>query len=62
MMEEIKNRAFDARESYRAGFIGRSEAKADIMPYIVAVNEKSMEIARKYGMRPKKISFASFIR
>lgn len=37
-------------------------AKTDIEPYIKLFNNKSMEIAKKYNMKPKKITFAGFIR
>ena len=62
MLEQIKEQAFTARDSYRAGFISRQEAKALIMPYINAFNEKSREIAAKYKMKPKQISFTGFCR
>lgn len=61
-MEEIKVKAFEAKESYRAGFITREEAKELITPYIEAFNNKSREIARKYGMKAKTITFAGFVR
>lgn len=61
-MEEIKARAFEARDSYRAGFITRNEAKEMIMPYIKLCNEKSKQIAKKYNMKPRYISFFGFIR
>lgn len=60
--EELKKAAFDARTAYRIGAIDRKTAKEEIMPYIKAFNEKSKEIAAKYGMRAKKISFAAFVR
>jgi hypothetical protein len=62
MKEEIKARAFEARDSYKAGFITRKEAQEMIIPYIKAFNEKSKEIAKKYNMKPKMISFAGFVR
>lgn len=61
-IEQKKEKAINARSAYNAGWITREEAKAAIMPYINAVNEKSEEIAKKYGMRPRKISFAGFVR
>lgn len=62
MKEEIKARAFEARDSYKAGFITRNEAKEAIMPYIKMFNDKSKEIAKKYNMKPKMIGFAGFVR
>ena len=61
-MEEIKARAFEARYSYKAGLITRLEAKEMIMPFIKLYNEKSKQIAKKYNMKPRYISFAGFIR
>lgn len=61
-MEEIKARAFEARYSYKAGLITRLEAEEMIMPYIKLYNEKSKQIAKKYNMKPRYISFAGFTR
>lgn len=61
-MEEIKARAFEARDSYKACLITRLEAKEMIMPYIKLYNEKSKQIAKKYNMKPRYISFVGFIR
>ena len=61
-MEEIKARAFEARDSYKAGLITRLEAKEMIMPYIKLYNEKSKQIAKKYNMKARCISFVGFVR
>lgn len=61
-MEETKARAFEARDSYKAGLITRNEAKEMIVPYIKLYNEKSKQIAKKYNMKPRYISFVGFIR
>jgi hypothetical protein len=58
----LKEQADKARILYARNLITREQAKADCTPYITAFNEKATEIARKYNQRPKKISFASFIR
>ena len=52
----------NTRCAYKKGLITRAEAKTDIEPYIKLFNNKSMEIAKKYNMKPKKITFAGFIR
>lgn len=54
MLEIIKQRAFEAKCAYKKGLITRAEAKTDIEPYIKLFNNKSMEIAKKYNMKPKK--------
>ena len=62
MIEVLKERAIIARDSYKGGFIERQEAKRLIDPYIKAFNAKSAEIAKKYNMKPKTITFAGFVR
>lgn len=52
----------NTRCAYKKGLITRAEAKTDIEPYIKLFNNRSMEIAKKYNMKPKKITFAGFIR
>ena len=61
-MQDIKDIAEQGRILYNSGQISREEAKQMIMPYIEAFNNKAIEIAKKYGMKPKKISFGQFIR
>lgn len=60
--EEIKEMAFQARTLYQIGVISRKEAKEKIEPYIEIFNLKAVEIAKKYNLKPKKISFAGFVR
>lgn len=60
--QQLKNIADEGKYLYKIGKITREEAKEKIMPYIQAFNEKSISIAKKYGMKPKKISFTSYIR
>lgn len=61
-IETLKMKADGARSLYRCGRITRKEAMEDIQPYADAFNEKSKEIAKKYGMRPKLFSVASYLR
>ena len=58
----LKNRAEEGRLLYKQGKITREECKEYVMPYLDAVNEKSKEIAKKYGMKPKLVKFITFIR
>lgn len=62
MKEELKNIAFEAKQMYKAGLISRREAQEKIRPYIEYFNEFSKATARKYGLKPKLISFAGFVR
>lgn len=58
----LKQNAEEGKFLYNIGKISRDEAKKQVTPYIEAFNKKSIEIAKKYGMKPKKISFVSFVR
>ena len=44
------------------GAITYDKAKEMAAPHIAAMNERSKEIAKKHGVRPKRISFAAFMR
>lgn len=61
-VKELKGIAEEYRALYRLNKISREEAKQQIMPYINHFNERSKEIAKKYKMKPKTITFAKFIR
>lgn len=59
---ELREKALAARILYNRGIITREEAKEDIDPYINLVNKKAKEIAKKYNMKPKLVSFSVFVR
>jgi hypothetical protein len=61
-IKELMIQAQESRVMYQLGKITRDEAKELIMPYINKVNEKSIELAKKYNQKPKKVSFNSFVR
>lgn len=54
--------AEEAKYYANIGAISIEEAKKRIKPYIDAVNEKAIEIAKNYNMKPKKISISHFMR
>lgn len=58
----LKNKAEEYRYLYNTGKITREEAKINIMPYLNKLNEKSLELAKKYNQKHKKIIFSNFIR
>jgi len=65
MTEETKNLKLTANEAkfnYMTGKISRDEAIKLIKPYLQAVNEKSKEMAKKFGLRPKMVSVNGFMR
>jgi len=59
---ELLNKAKEARFKYNVGAISREEAKKEINPYILKFNQKSDELAKKYNVKAKHITFSSFIR
>lgn len=50
------------RLSYNMGMITYEEAKEKLQSFIINFNNKSREIAKKYGQKPKLFSFTSFMR
>ena len=44
------------------GAITYDRAKEMAKPHIVALNEKSKEIGKKHGVKPRFITFAAFMR
>jgi hypothetical protein len=44
------------------GAISYDRAVEMAAPHLAALNEKAAQIAKKYGVRPRKITFASFMR
>lgn len=65
MSEEVKalkDMAEKGRILYRSSQIDIKEAKAMVMPYLNAVNKRAKELATKFGMRARKVSFYSFVR
>lgn len=62
MNQELKLQAEKYRDLFHAGVVSRDEAKEKIMPFIEAFNKKSVEIAKKWNQKPRKISFIKYIR
>lgn len=58
----LKDKAYIAKFELMHGEITYKEALEMVKPYIDAVNAKSKEIAKKYGMRPKLVNVKSFLR
>ena len=61
-IKKLKQQAENAKYLYKTNAIDRQTAKEEIMPYIEEYNEKSLEIAKKYNQKAKKLTFASFVR
>ena len=61
-MMKLKANAEYYRDLYRTGKCSREIAKEEIMPYSDKVNEKAMELSKKYKQKYKPVSFSSFVR
>jgi len=46
----------------KMGAIDYEKAKELAKPHIDAINEKSREIAKKHGVKPKLVGFHNFVR
>ena len=55
ILEDIKSRLF-------IGAISYDQAKAEAEPIIAEINKKAIELGKKYGMRPKLVSFQALMR
>ena len=61
-MMKLKANAEYYRDLYRTGKCSREIAKEEIMPYLIKVNEKAIELSKKYHQKYKPVSFSSFVR
>lgn len=61
-IEEAREQAYKAKFLYSNGKIQKTEAKDMVKPFEDAFNEKSKQMAKKFGVRAKKFSFAAFMR
>ncbi len=59
---KLKDEAEYYRDLLLAGGIDYDTAKEHIMPYLDAVNAKAKELAKKYKLTARSISFASYVR
>jgi hypothetical protein len=46
----------------KIGAIEYDKAKKMAEPHIEAINEKSIEIAKRYGVKPRLVGFHNFVR
>lgn len=61
-MNDTLNALNEIKYKLKIGVISYDEAKQRAAPLIYAMNEKSKEIAKRHGVKPKKITFAGFMR
>lgn len=62
--EAIKNRVAieSVRVALNTGQITYEQARKKAKPVIDSINEKSKELAKKYGVRPQLVSFEGLMR
>lgn len=60
--KKLRQLSYDVRILYLSGKITREEAKEELKEFVEFYNETSKKIAKKYGMKPHKFCFASFMR
>jgi hypothetical protein len=61
-MNEHTNELYTIKMWVCQGAITYDRAKQMAEPHIHALNEKAREIAKKYGLKPRLITFAAFMR
>lgn len=61
-MNDTLNALNEIKYKLKIGVISYDEAKQRATPFLNAMNEKSKEIAKRHGVKPKKITFAGFMR
>lgn len=50
------------RYEYRTGKIDLKEARKQLKPFIDRFNKKSVELAKKYNVKPQKFNINAFMR
>lgn len=62
MKYETLNQLNEIKYKLHIGIISYDEAKSRAKPLLKIMNEKALEIAKKYNIKPKKFTFSSFMR
>ena len=60
--EKARLKALEARDMYNTGQINFKQAEEMMAEYREIFNQRSAEIAKKYGQKPQKFSVKMFIR
>jgi hypothetical protein len=61
MNEKLYLEALEIKALYRTGEIDFNETKSKLKNYEKFFNEKSIELAKKHGVKPKKFNVKSFL-
>lgn len=62
MKYDTLNQLNEIKYKLHIGIISYDEAKKRAKPLLKIMNDKSIELAKKYNVKPKKITFTSFMR
>lgn len=62
MKYETLNQLNEIKFKLHIGIISYDEAKKRAEPLLKIMNEKSIEIAKRLNVKPKKFTFSSFMR
>lgn len=58
----VREKAEKAKFLYIRNEISREDMEKDVKPFVNEVNAKAVEVAKKFGVKPKKISIPYFLR
>jgi hypothetical protein len=61
-MNENTNELYNIKMWLGSGAISYETAKEMAQPHLDALNKKAKEIAKKYGIKPRLITFTGFMR
>lgn len=62
MKYDTLNQLNEIKYKLHIGIISYDEAKKRAKPLLKIMNDKAVEISKKYNIKPKKITFSSFMR
>jgi len=62
MNYETVNQLNEIKFKLHIGIISYKEAEKRAEPLLKILNDKSIELAKKYNVKPKKFTFSSFMR
>lgn len=60
--QKLRDNALQAKYQYALGVITYEQMVAAAQQYIDHCNERAVDIAKQYGMRPKKMSVKAWLR
>lgn len=61
-VKQLKEKAETAKMMLKYNQISLENAKQQAQPYIDYCNKKAVELAKEFGISPKKVNVSSFLR